>query len=123
MFCLTSAIHEGCDAFPSGKASFDDVLVFLGEVDEENAESPNIDANIDVDLSSAESAALDATADPASVPKALMPTRALFRRSSAISFFLFCVFLRITDIFSETMPLPSLRLSSRVCCAAMHSVS
>jgi hypothetical protein len=67
---------------------------------------------MDVDLVSAESEAL---ADPARVPKALIPTRALLRRSSAISFFLSRVFLRIVAIFSDVSSFPSFRVSSRVC--------
>lgn len=81
-----------------------------------------MEANIEVDLNSSASALIEdapldlasATADPARVPKALMPTSALFRLSSAISFFLSRVFLRMLDILSDASSLPSFKVSSKV---------
>lgn len=90
----------------------------------EKAARPNIEASIEVDLFSAVSPAMleefkgnlfSGTAAPARVPNALIPTRALFRRSSAILRFLSRVFLRMVPIFSVVWSFPSFSASSSVC--------
>jgi hypothetical protein len=114
-------------------AAADEARVVLGcdeDVEEaEGASNENIEANMDLLLSEAddsaafpwaadgdvdEAAAALLTADPAKVPNADMPTRALFLLSSASSLFRSRVFFRTLPIFSDVDSLSSFNASRSV---------
>mmetsp|Transcript_3512 Transcript_3512/g.7858 ORF Transcript_3512/g.7858 Transcript_3512/m.7858 type:complete len:203 (+) Transcript_3512:1482-2090(+) len=131
-----SAIHAGCalgsaTADPPPAAAEARVRGCWDD-DEEGAVSKeeNMEANIDLLLSDDSSASMlfalanaaeeaaaappASTAAPASLPKALIPTSARFRRSSASSFFRSRVFRRNAPILSEVATLSSFSASSSV---------